>query len=306
MQRVRAIIIESRSIALMERHRENRRYLVFPGGGMEAGETPHEALNREVLEETGLLIDVGPEVATVSFPDHVQRFYLVSVIGGEFGAGTGPEYSDPARTNRGTYQPVWLPLADIGQEPVYPKAVATLVVDAQEAGWPERPIRFTDASSSVTSSIQVVMYRVTDWEGCMHVFDSNTPTFFAPHERATFVTFLTTLPGPFWVARDVRSRAVIGCGGVSLTDEGRTAWLRWGMVHAARHNEGIGTQLLQTRLEWIHRQPTIMRVRIATTEQVRGFFERMGFAVVAVSVDGFGRGASRYDLELTVGAGLPT
>lgn len=39
----------------MVRHRDaEREYWTLPGGGVESGETPHEAVVREVKEETGL------------------------------------------------------------------------------------------------------------------------------------------------------------------------------------------------------------------------------------------------------------
>lgn len=68
IERVRAIIVKGDTIALVERIRNGKRYLVFPGGGVEAGESFREAVVREVREETGLLIDVHELVATVSFP----------------------------------------------------------------------------------------------------------------------------------------------------------------------------------------------------------------------------------------------
>jgi 8-oxo-dGTP pyrophosphatase MutT (NUDIX family) len=145
-QRVRAIIIESDSIVLIERHRSNRQYFVYPGGGVEVGETPHQALVREVLEETGLRVDVGQEVATVTFSDHVQRFYLASVTGGAFGPGNGPEYTDLSRRDRGTYHPVWVPLAEVNRTTTYPAAVTARVMAAQKSGWDERLTNITDSS----------------------------------------------------------------------------------------------------------------------------------------------------------------
>lgn len=72
------------------------------------------------------------------------------------------------------------------------------------------------------------------------------------------------------------------------------------MIDAAYHGQGIGRRLLQTRLDWIERHLTITRVRVATTAPVCGFFERMGFAVIDMTVGGFGPDVARYDLERTL------
>lgn len=57
---VAAIIIRSRDILLIKRGREpNLGKWSVPGGRVELGETLEEAVKREVLEETGLEVELG-------------------------------------------------------------------------------------------------------------------------------------------------------------------------------------------------------------------------------------------------------
>ncbi len=59
-----AVIFDVEGRVLLQRHTYRKRYpWGLPGGWVRRPESPHEALRREVSEETGLQISVGPLVA---------------------------------------------------------------------------------------------------------------------------------------------------------------------------------------------------------------------------------------------------
>jgi 8-oxo-dGTP diphosphatase len=66
MLRVVAALIESHGKLLVCQRRQNSRFGAlnweFPGGKAEPGETPEEALERELHEELGVETEIGPEV----------------------------------------------------------------------------------------------------------------------------------------------------------------------------------------------------------------------------------------------------
>lgn len=56
--RVAGILIENDKILLIEHKKEDKRYWLIPGGGVEWGESTAEALSREFKEETNLDIKI--------------------------------------------------------------------------------------------------------------------------------------------------------------------------------------------------------------------------------------------------------
>lgn len=149
--RVRAgvVLIENGKVALIERHRAGKHYYVFPGGGVDKGETPEQAAVREMEEETGLRVSVQRKLAEIHFGLSEQVYYLVDRMDGMFGTGTGEEFtdSDPDDPSEGVYIAIWMPLEELPQhDNVYPADVAALVVMAVNAGWPQEPILVVEYS----------------------------------------------------------------------------------------------------------------------------------------------------------------
>ena len=143
--RVRAgvVLIEDGRVALIERHRADKHYYVFPGGGADAGETPEQAAIREMEEETGLRVTIRHKVAEIHFDLSVQHYFLVEKVSGEFGSGTGEEFtdSDPDNPAQGIYIPTWMALAELPEhDNVYPADVAKLAASSISAGWPDEPV----------------------------------------------------------------------------------------------------------------------------------------------------------------------
>jgi ribosomal protein S18 acetylase RimI-like enzyme len=142
-------------------------------------------------------------------------------------------------------------------------------------------------------------YTPADRAACLAIFDSNAERFFAPGDREALAAFLDAPRGFFGVLCE-DDGTVVGCGGLGTHDEGRTAVLTWGMVHADRHGQGLGKALGLARLLRLNEMPEVRRVRLNTSNVTVGFFQKLGFRVLKFTPNGYRGGLDRYDLELPV------
>ena len=149
--RIRAgiVLIEDDKVALIERHRAGLDYYVFPGGGVDVGETSQQAAIREAREELGVDVVIQQQVAVIYFDQSTQVYFLVERVSGEFGTGTGEEFTDadPGDPQEGIYVPVWMSFDQLlQQEKVYPADLVRLVLSSKTRGWPAEPIVINERS----------------------------------------------------------------------------------------------------------------------------------------------------------------
>ncbi|GAB4505034.1 MAG: NUDIX domain-containing protein [Anaerolineales bacterium] len=148
--RIRAgiVLLEEQKVVLIERFRAGMHYYVFPGGGVEEGESPEQAALREMQEETGLHVAIRRKVAEIHFGMSTQHYFLAERVDGVFGTGQGEEYTaaDPDDPLQGIYIPVWMSLPEVARhENIYPADVAALAVKSLQEGWPATPIVVEEA-----------------------------------------------------------------------------------------------------------------------------------------------------------------
>ncbi|GHH48978.1 GNAT family N-acetyltransferase [[Pseudomonas] boreopolis] len=140
-------------------------------------------------------------------------------------------------------------------------------------------------------------YRATDLAACIALFESNVPDYFGAHERGDFLDSLDEDGLRYFVLEDSRGE-LLGCGGYAPHPEPSAAGLVWGMVRRDLHAHGLGTRLLEERLERIRAEGRFARVLIETTPMSQGFFARFGFVVRRIEPDGFGGGYDLVEMEL--------
>lgn len=128
---------EGRILMIKQVHEGNNIWMV-PGGGIEAGENAKEAAVREVLEETGLEIQIKKliwhvEEVSESRGQRFVNFFLASIIGGELRLGTDPEFDD---NNQVLREVKFLNKSEIQNlERVYPEYLKTELWEALEPNY---------------------------------------------------------------------------------------------------------------------------------------------------------------------------
>ena len=117
-----AIIIKGGEILLIKRVKPDRTYWVFPGGGLEEGETIEEGLKREVYEETGLnVVSYERRFSFHDFKTNKEEIYfLVEIEDGELKM-VGVEKERQSLDNK--YELVWEKISILDNPLVFPPSV---------------------------------------------------------------------------------------------------------------------------------------------------------------------------------------
>ncbi len=130
--RIRAagIIIKDGKILLMHRIKNRREYFVFPGGGVEAGESAEMASKREIKEELNLAVKSAESFFELEndFQGGKQKehYFLVRDFSGTPELG-GEEKERMNEDNQ--YEPVWYDLMKIKNlNNLYPELVKDKII----------------------------------------------------------------------------------------------------------------------------------------------------------------------------------
>lgn len=151
------IVMRDDKILLIHRVRDGKEFHVFPGGGLDSGETIQQAIVRELAEETNQTVAVDHILYHLDFIDDSDQYFgLCHWLGGAEVRLNGEEAERQNVDNQ--YHPLWVPIADIANLTLYPTIVKEWLLDdlktIREGGKPFRHLRsvFTRPHGTDSSS----------------------------------------------------------------------------------------------------------------------------------------------------------
>ena len=138
---VRAVVVKDDSLLVMHRNKFGEEYYTLIGGGISIGETPEQALLREVHEETNLSVS-NPRLVYVEQagdPYGDQFIYLCDYTGGEVALPADSTEAKIHALGANLYEPVWLPIKKLAGVSFVSEALKDTLVSALTQGFPSQP-----------------------------------------------------------------------------------------------------------------------------------------------------------------------
>lgn len=148
----RTIIIEGKKMLVMYRNKNGDEYFTLVGGQINQGESPEDAVKREVKEETGLKVI---DAQLVFIEEHAgnlndQYIYLCKVAPHD--SVSVSEYSEEGLMNRvgvNIHKPVWVRISHFDKLPFRTPGLQRAISAAIEEGFPNKALKIGGKNSKI-------------------------------------------------------------------------------------------------------------------------------------------------------------
>ncbi|MEO6514008.1 MAG: NUDIX domain-containing protein [Candidatus Saccharimonadales bacterium] len=137
-QAARAIVIKDDKLLVIHRNKFGKEYYTLPGGGIDSGETPEQAIIREMDEETGVVIALKRLVfiEEPGEPFGRQYIFLAEYVSGEPALHPNSEEAALNLKGQNTYLPLWLELTDLDRAVFMSPILQRAILNGVQDGFP--------------------------------------------------------------------------------------------------------------------------------------------------------------------------
>ena len=139
-------------------------------------------------------------------------------------------------------------------------------------------------------------YLESDKNAVLALFMKNTPQFFEPAEIDDLSSYLDNEREDYFVFEE--NQQILGAGGINYgVDTDDSARLSWDAISPEHHGKGIGSRLVQHRLDVLRQVNTIQRVIVRTSQFAHSFYAKQGFDLDEIKNDYWAKGYHLYTMS---------
>ncbi len=140
-------MIRGDELLVVHRNKFGKKYDTLPGGRIEMGESPEEAVRRELREETEL--EVGEArlvfVEEAGDPYGTQYIFLCEYKDGEPKLSADSEEAAINKLGQNIHEPIWLRIDELNERPFVSEGLKERIMRGYKDSFPEEPEHFTTA-----------------------------------------------------------------------------------------------------------------------------------------------------------------
>lgn len=138
-------------------------------------------------------------------------------------------------------------------------------------------------------------YTVQDYTLLIELLRLNTPAYFSPEEEKDFIHYIDEEREYYYVVEV--NHKIIGCGGINFSNHPELAKISWDIIHPDFQGKGIGSQLLQFRIEKIKSLNPSAQIMVRTSQHAYTFYQKNNFTLKEVIKDYWAKGYDLYTMQ---------
>jgi ribosomal protein S18 acetylase RimI-like enzyme len=147
------------------------------------------------------------------------------------------------------------------------------------------------------SKPEIHTYTESDKTAVLNLFNLNTPQYFSSLEEEGLVYYLENEIELYYVVKI--GDLIVGSGGINFENDKSTAKISWDIIHPKYQGQGLGSILLNFRLQEIQKFNQVQTVIVRTSQFTYQFYEKSGFKIGKITEDYWAPGYHLYLMKLS-------